>query len=522
MRGGRVIPAAYDDRQLDEPDDEIDWPADALDAEAIGELVQRMYALHLAERDSFDNIHAFTKGERGVPSVPDEASDEVKELAKLSIKNVLRLICNSFAQSLSVVGYRSLTAPENDPAWRIWQANKMDARQAEVHRPAVKYGASYAVVTPGVDGRKPEIRCRSPRQLIAVYDDAVLDDWPQYALETWVTTKDAKPRRKGVLYDERYMYQLDLGELPLTSTGRPEVATKPVTLRDVEDIIPHYGTEDGKPVCPVVRFVNDRDADDMIVGEVEPHIGMQKAINCVNFDRLIVSRFGANPQRVISGWTGSKNEVLKASALRVWTFDDPDVKAQAFPPASVEPYNAVLDEMVQHVVMEAQINPSQVKLVNISADALAAAEHREQLKLATKRESFGESWEQVLRLAVEMDSDEATSPDLTAEVIWRDTEARSFGAVVDGIVKLAQQGVPIEYLLPLVPGMTQQLIQAIKEAMRGGGVQALVDKLLAAPEVSLPDAPPVDQALASADGGGGDGDGAESGTGVSGGASPSQ
>ncbi|UDL14680.1 portal protein [Mycobacterium phage Illumine] len=522
MRGGRVIPAAYaDDSQLDDDPDGIDWPADALDAETIGELVQGMYRLHLSERDSFDRIYEYAKGERGRPSVPDEASDEVKELAKLSIKNVLRLICNSFAQSLSVVGYRSLSAPENDPAWRIWQANKMDARQAEVHRPAVKYGAAYAVVTPGADGT-PEIRCRSPRQLIAVYDDAVLDDWPQYALETWITTKDAKPRRKGVLYDERYMYALDLGELPLTSTGKPEVATKPITLGDIEDVIPHYGTEGGKPVCPVVRFVNDRDADDMIVGEVEPHIGMQKAINCVNFDRLIVSRFGANPQRVISGWTGSKNEVLKASALRVWTFDDPDVKAQAFPPASIEPYNAVLDEMVQHVVMEAQINPSQVKLVNISADALAAAEHREQLKLATKRESFGESWEQVLRLAVEMDTDTSTSSDMTAEVIWRDTEARSFGAVVDGIVKLSQAGVPIEYLLPLVPGMTQQLIQAIKEAMRGGGVQALVDKLLAAPEVSLPDAPPIDQALASADGGGGDGDGAESGTGVSGGARPPQ
>lgn len=516
-----MIPAAYDDSQLAESDDEIDWPEDAMSVERIGELVQKMYTLHLDDRQTFDRVYEYTKGRRGKPNVPDDASDEVKELANLSVKNILRLIRNSFAQSLSVVGYRTLSAEDNDPAWQIWQANKMDARQAEVHRPAVQYGVAYAVVTPGED-RKPEIRCRSPRQLLAVYDDAVLDDWPQYALETWITKKDAKPHRRGVLYDERYMYELDLGEVPMTATGQAEVATKPITLRNVDDVIPHYGTEDGKPVCPVVRFINDRDADDMIVGEVEPHIGMQKAINCVNFDRLIVSRFGANPQRVISGWTGSKQEVLKASALRVWTFEDPEVKAQAFPPASVEPYNAVLDEMVQHVVMEAQISPSQVKLVNISAEALAAAEHREQLKLATKRESFGEAWEQVLRLAVEMDGDNATVPDRGAEVLWRDTEARSFGAVVDGIVKLAQVGVPIEYLLPLVPGMTQQAIQAIKQAMRGGTVQTLVDKLLAGPAVAESDAPPIDDALKSADKAGGTGDAGASGTGVSGGANPAQ
>ncbi|QGJ93290.1 portal protein [Mycobacterium phage Mdavu] len=518
-----MIPQPFVD---DQPEEDVkpDWPDDAMTFDELSSLVSNMYRLHLDDKTKFDRIYEYTKGLRGTPSVPDEASDEVKELAKLSIKNVLRLIRNSFAQSLSVIGYRTATAQEDDPAWRIWQANRMDARQAEVHRPAVQYGVAYVVVTPGVDGT-PEFRCRSPRQLIAVYDDPVLDAWPLYALETWLTNKDAKPRLKGVLYDDKYMYELDLGEVPTTgSAARAVASTKPITLRAIEDVIEHGATEDGNPVCPVVRFVNDRDADDMIVGEIEPHIGMQKAINCVNFDRLIVSRFGANPQRVITGWTGSKNEVLKASALRVWTFEDPDVKAQAFPPASVEPYNEVLNEMIEHVVMEAQISPSQVRLVNVSADALAAAEHREQLKLANKRESFGESWEQVLRLAVEMDANSDTEPDRAAEVIWRDTEARSFGAVVDGVVKLAGQGVPIEYLLPMVPGMTQQQIAAIKEAMRAGRVQSLVEKLTSGPETPLPDAPPIDQALASAgaESEGGAGDGTQGGTRVPAGAGSAQ
>ncbi|AIM50340.1 portal protein [Mycobacterium phage Omnicron] len=482
----------------------------------IGDLVQKMYTLHLEERGKLDRIYEYVKGRRGTPKVPEEASDEVKDIAKLSIKNVLRLVRDSFAQNLSVVGYRNLSAQENDPAWSDWQRNRMDARQAEVHRPAVQYGCAYVTVTPGPDG--PEWRTRSPRQLLAVYDDPVLDAWPQFALETWVAQKDAKPHRRAVLYDERYMYELDLGEIPVVGSGNGETASKPITVREVTDVIPHGATDNGKPVCPVVRFINDRDADDMIVGEIEPLIGMQIAINYVNFDRMLVSRFGATPQKVISGWTGSKNEVLRASALRVWTFEDPEVKAQSFPPASLEPYNAVLNEMVQHVAMEAQINPSTVTSIsNVSADALAACEHNMQLKLTNKRESFGESWEQVLRLSAAMGGDTATADDVRAETIWRDTEARTFAAVVDGVVKLAQQGVPIEYLLPLVPGMTQQLIQAIKEAMRAGGAQKLVDRILATPPGPPPAGPPVEKVLAEVgadiDGGGGNGGG---GAGVSG------
>ena len=127
------------------------------------------------------------------------------------------------------------------------------------------------------------------------------------------------------------------------------------------------------------------------------------------------------------------------------------------------------------------------KLVNIAADALAAAQATEQRKLAAKRESFGESWEQVLRLAAEMDDDTETASDTEAEVVWRETEARSFAGVVDGITKLAQQGVPIQELLHLVPGMTQQQIGSIRSAMRKAQVGDLVSQLRSAADSARTD-----------------------------------
>ncbi len=463
-----------------------------LDKTEIDALIGHMWILHLNERLVLDRIYEYTKGLLGRPDVPEGTTDEVKELARLSIKNVLPMVRDSFAQNLSVVGYRTATATDNAPGWAMWQRNRMDARQAEVYRPALTYGAAYVPVTPSLTRDRdtgmitaadanagPTFRTKSPRQLLSVYDDPQLDEWPQYALETWISQADAKPRRMGLLYDEEYLYPLDLGAIP--SLPIDPSHTYPIAIQRYGEPIPHGAMYNGEPVCPVVRFINDRDADDMIVGEIAPLLTDQQAINNVNFDRLIVSRFGAFPQKVISGWSGTPDEVLKASAMRVWAFEDPGVSAQSLAAANMDGYNSVLDEMVAAVAMKAQITPTHVgKLINLSAEALAAAEANEQRKIAAKRESFGESWEQVLRLGAEMSGDITSANDDAAEVVWRDTEARTFAAMVDGVTKLVACGIPIESLLTLVPGMTQQQIVGVQAAIRQKRTTDLVAGLRAA------------------------------------------
>jgi hypothetical protein len=456
-----------------------------LDEEEIRTLVGDMWRLHEAERVGLDIIYEYAQGVRGYPKVPEGTGQEVKDLAKLSVKNVLSLVRDSFVQNLSVVGYRDALAKENSSAWQGWQANRMDGRQNEVYRPAVGYGASYVVVAKD-DEIGARWRPRSPRQLLAVYEDPQSDEWPQYAFETWIDQSDAKPHRRGVLYDDEFMYPLDFGDLPTVQEDQNHTdVARAAGLKGVGEPVAH-----GAQYCPVIRFVNGRDAEDLIVGELAPLLGLQRAINAVNFDRMIVSRFGAFPQKVISGWAGSsEEEVLKASAKRVWTFEDPDVKAQHFPPADMDQYNKVLAEMLEHVAMVAQISPAQVtgKLINVSAEALAAAEANQQRKLQSKRDSFGESWEQVFRCAAEISGE---APDEQAEVVWRDTEARSFASIVDGIVKLGTAGVPIEEIVDMIPGVTQQKVQAIKEGIRRNKVNGLI-QALQAPQ-GTPTAPQTD------------------------------
>ena len=103
------------------------------------------------------------------------------------------------------------------------------------------------------------------------------------------------------------------------------------------------------------------------------------------------------------------------------------------------------------------------------------AEAPYQRKLKEKRESLGESHEQLIRHMAALQGTEV--PD-DVEVVWHDSEARSFGAVVDGITKLSAAGVPIDVLLDDVPGWTKQQVDAARVSLRRSGGSAALTAAL--------------------------------------------
>lgn len=436
------------------------------------DIVRDLWTLRQAEINQHDRAYDYVRGLRGVPDVPDGAGDELSDIAKMSVKNVLAIVVDAFAQNLGVNGFRSPDIAEDDPAWLWWQEQGLDARQHDAHRPALTYGTSYAALD-----SEANVRLRTPRQMLAVYADPLVDRWPIYALDTWVDYSDGKPVRKGTLLDGEAEYPLILsGAAPVVQYDMQDAPanTQRITVQSFDgDPIVH-----GAGVCPVVRFINKRDAEDVVVGEVLPLVREQRAINAVNFDRLVVSRFGAFPQRYVIGWLASSgDELAKVSMQRLLSFEDSpqDISVGAFPAASVDGYNSIIEEMLTHVAMEAQIPLSSFgNMVNLSAEALAMAEAPHQRKLIEKRESFGESWEQVIRLAAEMRGQTVAE---NAEVVWRDSETRSFSQVVDGIVKLQQAGVPIEELLSEIPGWTKQRVDSAKAAIRRNAGRGILDQL---------------------------------------------
>lgn len=435
-----------------------------LTPEEVEGAVRNLWERYGLELPQHDRVRGYVRGDLGKPRVPKGAREELKELARMSVKNVLPLVEDAFTNSMQAIGFRSPSAAEDAPVWELWQRRRMDARQGPVHRAMVRYGTAYVIEYPD------ETHVRSPRNVHALYNDPHVDLWPEYALEVWVDRSGDKPEVLANLLDRTHVYPVSLGGGGLQrATGSfrdGDAKSVSITFRyDEEDAYLHEGVYQGEPVCPVVRFVNDHDAEDVIRGEIEPLIVKQRALNAVNYDRLVVSRFGAFRQKYAIGWTGSASEVAKASAAALQTFDDPDVKVGTFDQSPVEPYNALLEEMMRDIAMTAQLPPFMLTgdILNIAAEAAAILDAPYQRKSAAKRESAGESWEQWLRLAAEREGLDV--PD-DAEIMWESMDSRSFGAIVDGITKLTAAGADLADLVDLVPGMTQQRVDAIRRGIR--------------------------------------------------------
>jgi hypothetical protein len=115
-------------------------------------------------------------------------------------------------------------------------------------------------------------------------------------------------------------------------------------------------------------------------------------------------------------------------------------------------------------------------MFNLSAEALAAAESGQRRKIAERETTWGESWEQALRLAASVEGVDVADD---AEVRWRDTEARSLAATVDALGKLTQMlGVPPQELWEKVPGVSQQDVERWKATAQSSDAFAQLATLL--------------------------------------------
>jgi hypothetical protein len=441
-----------------------------------GQAVEQVGALrgyHEAERTQLNIVRRYWQGVQNLPIlIPQDAPREMKTLARISRVNICKIVVDSLAQSLYVDAFRpdptGQISSGDTKSWQAWQANKMDARQSGLHRTASAYGAAYTIILPG--DPYPVIRPVSPRRLTALYTDDD-PDWPAWALERC---------GRGVwkLYDEDAVYTV------MNDAG---VKSRSDALAFVSAEIHDAG------VVPVVRYLDEHDLDsdddvelDQTIfwpgmrvpmrGQIAPLMTLQDQIDVTTFGLLVAQWWGAFRQRYVIGWTAkSEQELFKAGMARIMTFEDPPsedgeggVKVGEFNQTSLDGYIASREASLTHAATLSQTPVHELvgKLVNLSAEALAAAEQGHDRKVDERKTSHGESHEQTLWLTGKYQGEKV---ELNAEVVWRDTSARSFAAIVDGLGKLAQMlNVPAEELWLKIPGVTQQDVQRWKAAAAQG------------------------------------------------------
>jgi hypothetical protein len=186
-------------------------------------------------------------------------------------------------------------------------------------------------------------------------------------------------------------------------------------------------------------------------------------------------------QRWVIGWTPeSKTAKVEAGASQMWTFEDhpDDVKVGEFTETTLEGYLRSREATAKFAATLSQTPVHELigELVNLSAEALAAAEAGRDRKVDLRKTGFGESHEQMTQAVGDLIGVDV--PD-DIEVVWRDTSARAFGAIVDGLGKLAQMlQVPPQELWERIPGATRQQIERWKKAALEGDAMAGLTNIL--------------------------------------------
>lgn len=169
---------------------------------------------------------------------------------------------------------------------------------------------------------------------------------------------------------------------------------------------------------------------------------------------------------------------MKASASKMLTFEDPDLKVGEFEQTNLSGYIESREASLRHLatVSQTPVHELTAQLVNLSAEALAAAQDSRRRATEENQTCLGESHEQTLALATVMSGG---TVDPTATVRWRDTEARSLGMVVDALGKLSQMlGVPPQELWERVPGVSDDDIERWRAAAAEGDALANLTALL--------------------------------------------
>lgn len=420
-----------------------------------------------AERDRLDKVDKYMRGEHAGPYMPRTAGTEYKLLAQRSITNLMPLVVNGVAQALRVDGYRRSDTGATAPAWRWWQANRLDGRQSAIHRATTTYGTAYVTVLIGEDdtgARMPVIRGVSPRRMMAVYGDA--DDWPLYALRVEPSTAGGDKRWALRLYDDQAVYYLS------SSTSGDGV--------EYIDTRPH-----GLGVCPVVAFRDVPDLEGRAPGQVEPLIPVQDRLNQTVFDTLVTQSFTGFKIRTVSGMApeigpDGKPVPLPVDQKRFLMAKDPNTKFSQLDETDLRPLIASADATMRHMAVISQTPPQDLlgDLTNLAAEALVAARDGQTRKRGEAQLILGEAWEQTLQLAAHIGGDVAGARDVASQVMWADLEARSLSMVADALGKLAQQlGIPPEALWPRIPGVTSTDIEEWRQlaaAQRAGDPMARV------------------------------------------------
>ncbi|HZW72876.1 MAG TPA: phage portal protein, partial [Caldimonas sp.] len=202
--------------------------------------------------------------------------------------------------------------------------------------------------------------------------------------------------------------------------------------------------------------------------DIERVIPLQNAVNKLCGDMIVASEFAAFPQRWATGIEMPRNpdtgEKMAPNYLtganRVWGSEEEGTKFGNFQVSDLSPYVKAIEMCIQHVAAQTRTPPHYLLGAMgsfPSGESLKATETGLVAKVRRKQLSFGEGWEEAMRLAFAVEGDARRAEMVEVETIWANPESRIVAETVDAAVKLASIGVPRPALWEYIGASPQQV-----------------------------------------------------------------
>ncbi|WP_030997493.1 phage portal protein [Streptomyces sp. NRRL F-5630] len=398
-----------------------------------------------------DTLRKYAEGRAPLPTLPGVDPKEVASWMKDARTNWTSLVLDSPVERLGVDGFRfggaddpdSKTADED--ANRIWRENGMRADSGLVHYGALSQRRAFVLVEKGDDGR-PILTHETPQQVAVEHEPgnhrrlaAGLKMWR----DDWTGGTRATLWTPNRIYGFTSRRESPAFVLSSAALNEWDAAALPgVRDSDVENLL---------KLVPFVPFINRRNRRLSGFAEHEDVISVQNRINLSLIMLIAAMKYGAFRQRWAAGLevdedpvTGAKIQPFTLDIKKLWTTEDPEVKFGEFAATDLVPYVRAVEAAVQDLAAISRTPPHYLigAVVNVSGDALKAAETGLVAKVKDRQASFGESWENVMRLAFRVLGDEEKASAYDLSTIWRDPESRTVSELADAAVKKASAGVP--------------------------------------------------------------------------------
>lgn len=432
-----------------------------------------------ARADTFDLLDDYYRGEQTIPVTATKAVREAyQRLMHLSRTNFSELIVEAVRERMRPQAFRTGAVGDetgDQEAWRIWQANSLDADISLLLIPQLALGAAYTIVGPvDPETNAPVITPEDPREVVCAHD-------PVRRRNVIAALKRFRDPNRGA--DLAYVY-LPGGVFRFIREATGDVmrpGTDDFELEAADPLPDNVGV-------PVVPFLNRPDRYYRTTSEIEPHLGLLDRINYTILQRLEIATLQAFRQRAIKGDLPIEDErgheidyddVFASDPGALWLLP---ATAELWESGQVDlgPIRSAIRDDVQDLAAVTRTPLYYFTPESATGSAEGASLAREGLifKAEERIRQASESLEATMAKAFAFMGDDARASRTDMEVVWHPPERMSWSVRADAGLKALDAQVPWRTVMLDVMQFSAQEVYRMETEREA---EALAAELFAAP-----------------------------------------